>query len=164
MHVCSKCRCLRLAGAYLHALVVLWGACSREGSRESEEASEGASEGARKRASGRGSEEASEGASEEASERASKQAKQTQKDGHAGTGRATARGRASWQVLQGGEAPGTGAKAMEKDDCLKTMKDMTTPGVEAGLSRPRRDVLTTRRCSQLRTRGFIGLRPPSKTR
>ena len=32
---------------------------------------------------------------------------------------------------------------------LKLVNEMSTPGVEPGLSRPRRDVLTTRRCGQL---------------
>ena len=31
----------------------------------------------------------------------------------------------------------------------RTLRKMTTPGVEPGLSRPRRDVLTTRRCGRL---------------
>ena len=36
---------------------------------------------------------------------------------------------------------------------------MTTPGVEPGLSRPRRDVLTTRRCGRLSSRQPLAIQP-----
>ena len=49
-----------------------------------------------------------------------------------------------------------GKRGARADLCSSTSaREMSTPGVEPGLSRPRRDVLTNRRCGQLLAAGLF---------